>query len=110
MKPPERYFVGPVLQSGSTASAVIAAIKAQNPGAEVTSQGAYLRVRVPTECSVTREEIEAQLGREFRLPGDLEAIMSAFSGRIEIREDGVRWAVEAAAPRSQSLGPDRSQE
>lgn len=110
MKPPERYFVGPVLQSGSTASAVIAAIKAQNPGAEVSSQGAYLRVRAPDECAVTRDEIEAQLGREFRLPGDLEAIMPAFSGRIEIREDRVRWSADAGAPRSQSSGPDRSQE
>lgn len=96
------YLVGPVLQAGGAARAVVAAIKARNPRAEILPQGAYLRVRVPTECAVSRDEIEAQLGREFRLPGDLEAIMPAFSGRLEITEDGIRWSATSRSETSRS--------
>jgi toluene monooxygenase system protein D len=84
--------VGPVLEAGEVAAAVIAAIREENPTVEVLDRGSYLRVRCPDRCQVTRAAIEGALGRGFRLPGDLEAIMPSFSGRMVLGEDRVSWS------------------
>lgn len=86
--------VGPVLQAGAVAELVLAAIRKQNPGAEIVDRGAYLRVLVPRRCRVTREAIEAETRSAFRLPRDLEAIMVSFKGRFRVEEEEAVWELE----------------
>jgi hypothetical protein len=88
---PHVESVGPVLQAGSVASAVVRAIVEENPRAAVLDRGSYLRVAAPGRCVVTRGALERHLGRAFRLPGDLEAIMPSFAGRFVVDEDEARW-------------------
>jgi toluene monooxygenase system protein D len=89
---PEIYdCVGPVLQSGSVANAIIAAIKDLNQGVMVVDRGAYVRVLVPQYCVVTRAAIEKYLGRSFRFPGELETVMSAFKGSLQLNQDDAAW-------------------
>jgi len=83
--------VGPVLQTGTLAEAVIAAIRDENPDVQTVDRGAYVRVLVPGCCRVTRAAIERHARRPFRLPGDLEKIMPAFKGRFHVNADGARW-------------------
>ena len=91
-KPPEIYDrVGPVLQSGPVASAIIAAIKDLNQDVMVVDRGAYVRVLVPRYCVVTRLAIEKHLGRSFRFPGELETVMSAFKGSLQLNQDDAAW-------------------
>jgi len=90
-------FVGPVLRSGITADAIIAAIRELNEGVTVLDRGSYLRVGARRQCIVTRAAIEAHLGRPFRLPVDLEPVMPSFSGHLAISEDEVRWSSSRSA-------------
>jgi len=83
--------VGPVLEAGETAAAVIDAIRSSNPGVEVRDRGAYLRVLVPGRCVLERAEVERALGRAFRLPGDLEQVMPSFSGRLRMSGERAVW-------------------
>jgi hypothetical protein len=91
--------VGPVLEVGEIAQAVVAAIRAHHPDAETIDRGSYLRVLVPGRCVVTRLAIEERLGRPFVLPGDLERIMPSFKGRLHISDDQVTWTSAAPGPR-----------
>jgi hypothetical protein len=89
---PESYDrVGPVLQSGTVANAIIAAIKDLNQDVMVVDRGAYVRVLVPRCCVVTRSAIEKHLGRSFRFPGELETVMSAFKGSLQLHQDDAAW-------------------
>jgi toluene monooxygenase system protein D len=89
---PESYdSVGPVLQSGALTSAIIAAIKDLNQDVMVVDRGAYVRVLVPRCCVVTRSAIEKHLGRSFRFPGELETVMSAFKGTLELNQNDAAW-------------------
>jgi toluene monooxygenase system protein D len=92
--PTAREAVGPVLESGETANAVIAAIRAHNRDVMVSDRGAYLRVAVPRRCLLDRLTVERVLGRPFRLPGDLELVMPAFSGYLKIERDRAVWEAE----------------
>jgi toluene monooxygenase system protein D len=83
--------VGPVLQAGPVANAIIAAIKDLNQDVMVVDRGAYVRVLVPRCCVVTRSAIEEHLGRPFRFPGELETVMSAFKGSLQLNQDGAAW-------------------
>ena len=83
--------VGPVLQSGPVADAIIAAIKDLNQEVIVVDRGAYVRVLVPQCCVVTRSAIEQHLGRPFRFPGELETVMSAFKGSLQLNQDDAAW-------------------
>lgn len=83
--------VGPVLQSGTAANAIIAAIKDLNHDVMLVDRGAYVRVLVPRCCVVTRSAIEEHLGRSFRFPGELETVMSAFKGSLQLNQDGAAW-------------------
>jgi toluene monooxygenase system ferredoxin subunit len=87
----EPHHVGPVLARGDETRAVTAAIVEMNPGAIVIDRGAYWRVLVPHRCHVTRAAIARRAGRDFRLPTDLERIMTSFRGRLTIDEDAARW-------------------
>ena len=90
---PEKIYdhVGPVLQSGSVTNAIIAAIKDLNQDVIVVDRGAYMRVLVPRCCVVTRSAIEKHLGRSFRFPGELETVMSAFKGSLQLNQDDATW-------------------
>jgi toluene monooxygenase system protein D len=85
--------VGPVLQSGTVANAIVAAIKDLNQDVLVLDRGAYVRVLVPECCVVTRAAIEKHLGRSFRFPGELETVMSAFKGSIQMNQNDAAWRV-----------------
>jgi len=84
-------WVGPVLQASAISHAIIAAIRQLNPVVEVVDRGAYLRVLVPGRCQVTRALIERHGGFAFRLPGDLELVMSSFKGRFSVSDDEASW-------------------
>jgi hypothetical protein len=89
---PEIYdHVGPVLQSGPVAHAIVAAIKDLNQDVMVIDRGAYVRVLVPRCCVVTRSAIEKHLGRSFRFPGELEIVMSGFKGSLQLNQDDAAW-------------------
>jgi toluene monooxygenase system protein D len=92
--PTAREAVGPVLESGETANALIAAIRAHNRDVVVSDRGAYVRVAVPQRCLLDRLTVERVLGRPFRLPGDLEMVMPAFSGYLRIERDRAVWEAE----------------
>ena len=89
---PEIYdHVGPILQSGPVASAIVAAIRELNQDVMVVDRGAYVRVLVPRCCVVTRSAIEKYLGRSFRFPGELEIVMSGFKGSLQLNQDDAAW-------------------
>jgi hypothetical protein len=93
---PEIYdCVGPVLQSGAVANAIVAAIKDLNQEVMVVDRGAYVRVLVSQSCVVTRSAIEKHLGRPFRFPGELETVMSAFKGSLQLNQDDAVWRFAA---------------
>lgn len=90
------HSVGPVLEAGETAHAIIAAIRKTNAAVKVQDHGSYLRVLVPHACLVTRAAIEAELGRPFRLPGELEQLMPSFKGTLELTSDAASWSCKVA--------------
>jgi toluene monooxygenase system protein D len=83
--------VGPVLQATPLGRAVVAAIEAANEGVQVQDEDAYLRVRVSGSCRVATADIEAELGQLVQFPGDLELVMSAFTGLLAVNEAGAVW-------------------
>lgn len=86
--------VGPVLEASHAGRAVVSAIRSENQNVNVVDRGAYLRVLVPRRCVVSREAIERELGREFRLPSDLESLMPSFKGLLAMTGDGVEWSFD----------------
>ncbi len=101
-----RQGVGPVLQAGPVADAIVAAIRRDNQQVSVIDRGAYLRILCPDRCVVTRATIEETLHRRFTLPGDLEQVMSSFKGHFHVDEDQARW--DLPAPPSPSPPPSSS--
>jgi hypothetical protein len=83
--------VGPVLEVGDVAHAIVAAIRSQQTGVQVQDRDAYLRVLVSARCHVTRSAIERELGRAFELPGDLERVMLSFKGAFRVTDEGATW-------------------
>lgn len=86
-------WVGPVFQRGDVTNVVVAAIRELNAGARVIDRGAYVRVLAHRRCRVTREAIERHAGGSFRLPSDLELIMSSFKGRLDVSEEEAVWQI-----------------
>ncbi len=84
---------GPVLIAGEAALAVIESMRTLNDGLQVFDRGSYLRVSAPGGCRLTRVAVERKLGRPFRLPGDLEALMPSFRGRFRVDETEARWEI-----------------
>lgn len=87
--------VGPVLEASPAGRAVVAAIEDLNRGVRVEDRAAYLRVEVRGRCVVTRDAIEQRLGRPFRLPMDLEAVMPSFKGILAVDDDHAEWSYTA---------------
>ncbi len=83
--------VGPVLQAGETARALVQAIQAANQQSEIIDRGGYVRILVPGKCVLNRVDVERILGRQFLLPGDLEIIMPSFKGCLTVNENQAVW-------------------
>ena len=75
-----RHGVGPVLHATPFAWSVVAVIEEENTDVLVQDEGAYLRVLVPRVCRLSRAGLEAATGLAIRFPGDLEVVMSSFTG------------------------------
>ncbi len=73
------------------ADSVIAAIRELNAAVEVVDRGSYLRVWCPRRCRVTRAALERHRGAPFKLPVDLESVMSSFKGRLSMSEEEACW-------------------
>ncbi|WP_320782026.1 MmoB/DmpM family protein [Streptomyces sp. CRN 30] len=90
-------LVGPIIRGidGDLAEAVAATIERDNPDAEVVvdDQGGYVRISVPRRCVLTRDTLEEELGRTFRLSA-LEPALAAFAGRIEQTDEQWVWYLE----------------
>lgn len=83
--------VGPVLQATPFARTVISAIRHENDQVAIQDEGAYLRVLAPRICRLSRAGLEAATGVAVRFPGELEVVMSSFTGVMELTEDDVVW-------------------
>jgi len=83
--------VGPVLMVGPVTDAIVSVIRQHHPQAEVVDRGSYLRVLVPGRCAVSRAQVEVALRRPFRLPGDLERVMTSFRGRFAVSAEEASW-------------------
>ena len=98
--------VGPVLHVTPFARAVVSVIEEENADVLVQDEGAYLRVLVPRVCRLSRAGLEAATGLAVRFPGELEVVMSSFTGVLQLTEDDAVWrlagepAAEPAAPRA----------
>jgi hypothetical protein len=60
-------------------------------------RGAYTRVSGDGELRVTRESIGRHLGRDFEMR-QLEGLMPAFAGRIDMTSEEVRWRLDSDNP------------
>ena len=90
-------MVGPVVRGLDTnlADAVIDAIEADNPDADVVvdDEGGYIRISTPNLCRLTRASLEDALGRTFKLH-QLEPQLAGFAGRMKLTDDEVVWYLE----------------
>lgn len=90
-------MVGPVVRGldSALADAVIEAVEADNPDADVMvdDQGGYIRVHTAQECRITRGSLEEALGRPFRLH-QLEPQLAGFAGRMKVTDDEIVWYLE----------------
>ena len=85
--------VGPVLHATPFAHVVAAVIEDENDDVVVLDEGAYLRVLAPGTCRLSRAALEAATGPAIRFPGDLEIVMSSFTGVLKLADDGVVWTL-----------------
>jgi toluene monooxygenase system protein D len=92
------YGVGPVLQLTPFAEAVVEAIRDENDDVVVLNEVAYLRVLVPGVCRLSRSALQAVTGQDVRFPGDLELIMSSFTGTIRLTDDAAVWSIADRKP------------
>ncbi|HEY3717450.1 MAG TPA: MmoB/DmpM family protein [Jatrophihabitantaceae bacterium] len=98
--------VGPVLHATPFARVVVSVIEDENEQVLVRDEGAYLRVQAPRVCRLSRSGLEAATDPAIRFPGDLEVVMSSFTGVLQLTEDGAVWrlasepSVDPGAPAS----------
>jgi toluene monooxygenase system protein D len=90
--------VGPVLQLTPFAEAVVEAIRDENDHVVVQDEGAYLRVLVPGVCRLSRAALQAVTGQEVQFPGDLELVMSSFTGVIRLTDEVAVWSSADQTP------------
>ena len=98
------YGVGPVLHATPFARSVVSVIEEENTHVLVQDEGAYLRVLAPRICRLSRAGLEAATGLAIRFPGDLEVVMSSFTGVIQLTEDGAIWQL-AREPAAETVAP-----
>lgn len=87
--------VGPVLRASPLTAAVVEAAEEDNPDKQirVDDKVAYVRIDCEGELILRRATIERALGRPFRM-SELEVELGSFAGRIETRDDQVRFYFE----------------
>lgn len=87
-----RNLVGPVIQAGEMADAIVEAAHDDNPGKEVfvQSRASYVRIELEGECLLRRETIQSKLGRPFRM-SEIEMNMPSFAGQIETNDESIRF-------------------
>jgi nitrite reductase/ring-hydroxylating ferredoxin subunit len=88
--------VGPVLHATPFAQVVAAVIEDENDDVIVRDEGAYLRVLAPGICRLPRAALEAATGPAIRFPGDLELVMSSFTGVLQLTDDDATWTLTNA--------------
>lgn len=91
-----------MLHTTPFALAVVSVIEEENQNAVIVDEGAYLRVLAPRVCRLSRVGLETATGPDVRFPGDLEVVMSSFSGVMELTEEGAVWRLAGEA----SVDPD----
>ena len=96
--------VGPVLHATPFARAVVSVIEEENTHVLVHDEGAYLRVLVPLVCRLSRAGLEAATGGVVRFPGELEVVLSSFTGVMQLTEDGAVWRL-AREPSAETAAP-----
>jgi toluene monooxygenase system protein D len=96
--------VGPVLHATPFARAVVSVIEEENTQVLVHDEGAYLRVLVPRVCRLSRAGLEAATGGVVRFPGELEVVLSSFTGVMQLTEDGAVWRL-ARQPSPETATP-----
>jgi len=97
--PSRADWVGPVLEVGEVADAIIEAIRERNRKVVVEDRASYLRVLVPSPCILDRTAVERRIGRDFQMPRDLEQVMPSFKGQLTITGDQAVWALNQGADR-----------
>jgi toluene monooxygenase system protein D len=85
------HGVGPVLHATPFARSVVSVIEDENEHVLIHDEGAYLRVLAPQICRLSRAGLEAATGPAIRFPGDLEVVLSSFTGVMQLTEDGAVW-------------------
>src|SRR6266511_2301748 len=85
--------VGPVLQVGAVADAVIAAIEEAHGDVVLIERGSYTRVLVPGRCTVLRTAVQRHLGRPIELARELEKVMPSFEGAFTVTEERAEWSL-----------------
>ena len=96
--------VGPVLVAGRVADAIVAAVRQQNAGARISPRGSYVRIAVAHRCEFRTRAVEQLLGEPFRIPQDLERVMTSFCGRMRLAEEGAIWESGPDASRAPEVG------
>ena len=88
--------MGPVLETGAVADAIVDAIRERNPSVVVEDRDSYLRVLTPSPCVLERAAVERCIGRAFEFPRDLEQVMPSFKGRLTISGEQAVWSLAVA--------------
>ncbi|AKU94379.1 hypothetical protein AKJ09_01043 [Labilithrix luteola] len=83
--------VGPVLVASELGRAMAEVICDENADAVVTDRGSYLRILVPSRCTLTRSRLEAALQRRIAFPSDLEPALVSFKGAFEVDSERACW-------------------
>jgi toluene monooxygenase system protein D len=96
--------VGPVLHATPFARAVVSVIEEENTDMRMQDEGAYLRVLVPRVCRLSRAGLEAATGSAIRFPGELEVVLSSFTGVMQLTEEGAVWRL-AREPAAETAPP-----
>jgi hypothetical protein len=87
--------VGPILEAGLVADAIIAAIQASNLNVVLVPRGSYTRVLVPGRCVVSRVDVEEHLGRQIEFRRELEKAMPSFNGNLIVTDERAEWSSRA---------------
>jgi toluene monooxygenase system protein D len=94
--------VGPVLHATPFAWSIVSVIEEENSPVVVRDEGAYVRVLVPRVCRLSRAGLEASTGLPLRFPGDLEVVLSSFTGVMRLTEDGAVWRLPPGKPAAET--------
>ncbi|MDQ1628557.1 MAG: toluene monooxygenase system protein [Actinomycetota bacterium] len=91
-------LVGPLIRGvdADLADAVISAVEADNPDAEVVveDQGGYIRINVADRCRLTRASMQEALGQATFDLSRLEPALSGFAGRMHTTDEEIVWYLE----------------